>query len=191
MDRSTVPFASLAGLQVNVAQLLKETSGGSRVYDVNVDLRGLDKAIMPRGPLQGTLKLMRTGEGILVTGQFHIDLELECTRCLEPFTAPVDFGVEEEFRPTIDIITGKNLPPVAGEDKATLIDEHHILDLSEVVRQDVIVAAPPYPVCRADCAGLCPHCGQNLNEGTCDCQESATDLRWEALRHLVARQDTK
>jgi uncharacterized protein len=174
----------IIGLQINVAQLLKQPRGASRSYEVTTDIWGLDaENIAPRSPLQGTVQLLRTGQGVLVLAQFHVELALVCTRCLEPFRLPVSFEFQEDFRPLVDIFTGAQLPAVPGEDEATLIDEHHILDLSEVVRQEVILAQPLYPVCRADCAGICPYCGQNLNEYTCYCRESYIDPRWEALRN--------
>jgi uncharacterized protein len=173
----------IASLQINVAQLLKQPSGASRSYDVVAEIQGLDADIAPRSPLRGTVELLRTGRGILVEAQFSVALALTCAHCLEPFTSPIDFDLQEEFFPAVDISTGAHLPP-PGEDEATLINEQHILDLSEVVRQEIILTTPPYPICRADCAGICPHCGQNLNEGACDCRESYIDPRWEALRRL-------
>jgi uncharacterized protein len=177
---------TISGLRINVAQLLKQPSGASRSYDLVADIRGLDVDIAPRSPLRGTVELLRTGQGILVMAQFRVELALICAHCLEPFTLAVSFELQENFRPLVDILTGAKLPTAPGEDEATLIDERHILDLSEVLRQEIILATPLYPICREDCAGICPHCGQNLNEGTCDCRESYIDPRWEALRHLPA-----
>ncbi|NIO68382.1 MAG: DUF177 domain-containing protein, partial [Anaerolineae bacterium] len=104
--------------------------------------------------------------------------------CLESFSTPVDFTLEEEFRPIIDIRTGAKLPPADGEDEATLIDGQHIIDLLEVMRQDILLALPPRSLCKPDCAGLCSQCGQNLNEGPCTCEQPLGDPRWEALQTL-------
>jgi uncharacterized protein len=171
-------------LRINIAQLLKQPNGAPRSYDVVADIQGLDADIAPRSPLQGTVELLRTDQGVLVMAQFQVEVALICAHCLEPFTWPVSFEFQEDFRPLVDIFSGARLPTVLGEDQATLIDEHHVLDLSEVVRQEIILATPPSPLCRAGCAGICPHCGQNLNEDTCDCRESHIDPRWEALRGL-------
>jgi uncharacterized protein len=56
------------------------------------------------------------------------------------------------------------------------------LDLGEPIREDVVLAAPPYVVCDPECKGLCPHCGADLNETTCDCGTAEPDPRWDALR---------
>jgi uncharacterized protein len=60
-----------------------------------------------------------------------------------------------------------------------------VLDLTEVVRQAIFLAIPMSPVCRADCAGLCPQCGQNLNEGQCHCVSEVVDPRLEVLKQLL------
>ena len=66
-----------------------------------------------------------------------------------------------------------------------IIDEHHVLDLSEAVRQYALVVIPMKPVCREDCAGLCPGCGCNLNREQCNCPSQPADPRWLELTKLV------
>src|SRR5262249_23600562 len=65
------------------------------------------------------------------------------------------------------------------------------LDLSEAVREELILAVPDYVLCREDCAGLCPHCGKDLNEGPHDCAAKPTDARWAALEALKGRDNKK
>jgi uncharacterized protein len=174
-------------MQHNVSQLLKAHSGVSRRYEVEADIEGLDEELKPRDLLRGEVLLMRTSQGILVTAHLRTVVELTCDRCLEPFTVPVEIDLEEEFRPTVDIGTGASLPVVVEEDGAGLINGHHILDLTEVVRQALLLTIPMHPLCRPDCAGLCPECGQNLNEGSCQCQPRVEDPRWAALKELRIR----
>jgi uncharacterized protein len=73
-----------------------------------------------------------------------------------------------------------------GEDEeAFSIDRNHIVDLSELIRQTLLVNLPLQPLCRAECAGLCPQCGKNLNEGPCDCPTETVDPRFAALESLL------
>lgn len=174
-------------MKYNVSQLLKAHSGVSRRYEVEADIQGLDEGIMSRDLLRGEVQLMRTSQSILVTGRLRTVVELACDRCLEPFTMPVEMDLEEEFRPTIDIGTGAAIPVIEEEVGQGTIDEHHLLDLAEVVRQGLLLAIPTHPLCRPDCAGLCPECGQNLNEGPCQCQHRVEDPRWAALKDLRIR----
>ncbi len=174
-------------MEYNVAQLLKEQSGGMREHHLHEDIVSLDPDIKPLSALDGSIQLIRTSDGILARGALHASVELVCSRCLEPFAMPVRFIVEEEFHPTIDITTGASLPRVDEDEAATKIDGHHILDLTEVVRQDILLAIPPYPVCRNQCAGLCPKCGNNWNEGPCDCKDDDIDPRMEKLKTLLEK----
>lgn len=171
-------------MRFNVAQLLKEPVGSTRKYHLAEDIHDLDEEVRLTHPIEGAIRLIHTAEGVLVSGQLHTEVELTCSRCLESFSTAIDFTLEEEFRPIVDISTGAKLPKVDGEDEATLIDGQHIVDLLEVMRQDVLLALPSSPLCRPDCAGLCPQCGQNLNEGFCTCEQPLGDPRWEALRTL-------
>lgn len=173
-------------MRFNVAQLLKESTGAARQYDLSEDITGIDEALKVLGPLKGQVKLIRTTEGILTIGQLRTEIELTCSRCLEPFAAPVAFTLQEEFRPSIDITTGAQLPVTTTADQeSTIIDEHHIIDLTEVVRQEILLALPMHPLCRPHCAGLCDQCGQNLNQGPCDCQRPLGDPRLAALKELL------
>jgi uncharacterized protein len=64
---------------------------------------------------------------------------------------------------------------------------HGALDLEDAVREEVVLAMEPYVVCDPECKGLCPKCGTDLNEETCDCSENEPDPRWAALRALKDR----
>jgi uncharacterized protein len=171
-------------MRFNVAQLLKEPVGSTRKYRLAEDVQDLGEEVKLTHPIEGALRLIHTIEGVLASGQFHTEVELTCSRCPESFSTAVDFTLEEEFHPTIDISTGAKLPSVDGEDEAILIDSQHIIDLREVMRQDILLALPSRPLCKPDCAGLCSQCGQNLNEGPCTCEQPLDDPRWEALRAL-------
>ena len=87
------------------------------------------------------------------------------------------------MNPTIDINTGAKLPE-PDETGSFTIDEHHILDLTEAIRQYRVMALPMKPLCREECAGLCPTCGKNLNTGPCDCPANEIDPRWAKLLKL-------
>ncbi len=171
-------------MRFNVAQLLKEPVGSTRKYHLAEEIQDLDEEVKLTHPVEGAIRLIHTTEGVLVSGQLHTEVELTCSRCLESFSTAVDFMLEEEFHPTIDINSGAKLPLLDGEDRATLIDGQHIIDLLEVMRQDILLALPPRPLCKPDCAGLCSQCGQNLNEGPCTCEQPLGDPRWEVLRTL-------
>ncbi len=172
-------------LQVNVSQQLKSPIGSTRNYDMNgiIGMDGYDSAV------QGEVKLMRTDRSILVKGKIHTDSDLNCGRCLSPFKAEGTLDIEEEYFPTRDIMNGAPLPGPA-EPGVFTIDENGILDLTEAIRQYAVLVSPMKPLCRQDCAGLCPACGTNLNESTCDCPRQPADHRWAKTELALTRTET-
>jgi uncharacterized protein len=174
-------------MRYNVAQLLKGPTGARRQYDLKEEIGNLDPELEPIQPLVGRVTLMRTSQGILVTGKLRTAFQVTCRRCLEPCSTKVELNLEEEFHPTVWIAeTVLDEPPEKEDDEALLIDEHHVLDLSEVIRQGLWLAIPMESLCRPDCAGLCPHCGGNRNLGECQCDQAFIDPRWAALQALLA-----
>ena len=177
----------IENVRFNVAQLLQDTVGVSRHVDVLADLARLAPELAVPGhelALAGGVRLMRTNRGILVTGSIAAEAILECDRCLESVPFDLSFEFEELYQPTVDMASGRFVMP-EEEDEALWINEHHVLDLSEVLRQDLLVAIPMTVLCRDDCRGLCTTCGRNLNEGPCECPQEP-DPRWSALKDLLS-----
>ncbi len=168
-------------METNVSQLLQEPIGATRYRDIDASLRGIGKDELV---FHGDCRLLRTRLGILVICKLDTAIEMTCSRCLETYSQPIHVAFEEEFVPTVDVISGVALN--APEDPNTfIIDSHHILDVREAVRQYTLLAIPLKPLCREDCAGLCPTCGKNLNEGPCDCPPVDIDPRWAVLKKLL------
>ncbi|MEP7198731.1 MAG: DUF177 domain-containing protein [Chloroflexota bacterium] len=172
-------------MQFNVAQLMKERTGATRNYAVRENIENLDPDLVVLDELAGDIQLLRTIDGVLATGELTTTAGLVCDRCLTPFAQPLRIDLADEFKPSLDMVSGASLP-IRDDDEGNVIDAHHILDLQEVVRQRLLLEQPLHPLCRDECRGLCPHCGQNLNEGRCACDEPTTDPRWAALRELLS-----
>jgi len=176
-------------LQYNVAQLLKEPIGSLR--DLEVESAGLDVDGIQTGSVRGKVKLMRTDRSILAQAKFKSSVKVDCSRCLRELDYPLAINLEEEYFPTIDVASGRPLPP-PDEPGMFTIDENHILDLTEAVRQYLLLALPMKPLCRADCAGLCPVCGQDLNKKrACGCLAIQPDPRWAKLAQLASARGAK
>jgi uncharacterized protein len=125
--------------------------------------------------------LIRTKDGVLVRAHLSLVEPETCSRCLQPLDETVRIDFEEEFLVTHDLRTDK---PVEVDPDAFTIDERHLLDLTEAVRQYREVSLVMQPLCRPDCRGLCPECGQDLNQGDCDCRKGPIDHRWTGLAAL-------
>ena len=176
----------------NVAQLLKEPTGSVRIHRLDDDVSSLLEDIEIVSPLKGDIVFTRTGEGILVTGKLATSSRAVCRRCSNEFIVDLGLDLEETFMMTREVSTGARLEVKADHvDEANLIDERHILDLAEVVRQYLLLAVPPFPLCRQDCKGLCSHCGRDLNKGSCDCALEEINPQWSALEHLLSKANSQ
>ena len=175
-------------MQINVAQQLRAPIGSVRDYEVGqvIDITGDGNGSL----VQGKVSLMRTDRNILVKGVLDTEVELTCSRCLSPFNCPLTLNIEEEYFPTTDVVTGASLP-LHDEPGCFTIDKRHVLDLTEAVRQYALLAIPMKPLCREDCAGLCPNCGHNLNRGPCGCPPQGADPRWSELSKLNKEKGTE
>ncbi len=167
----------------NVAQLLKSPVGTSLEADIDEEAIQLDEDLRVIGPLTGHVRMRRTNQCVLVDGWVDLTLELTCTRCLTEFEQPMHVTFEERFYPTVDVVTGMPLPAI-DEDEVFPIDNHHLLDLTEALRQHVLLDLPMATLCKEDCAGLCAQCGHDLNLGPCDCKPEV-DARLGILKTLL------
>ncbi len=172
-------------LKFNVAQLLKEPIGSTRRHKLEENVQDLLADLPVEAPVTGIVQFLHIPGGVLITGKLHTKVAAECKRCLKSLSLPTDFEVEEEFKSTVDVLTGTPLPVTEEDDAALLIDAQHVLDLGEIIRQDLLLTAEPVALCKADCRGLCPNCGNDLNEGPCGCRTEYEDPRWAVLSRLL------
>ncbi|NOZ04746.1 MAG: DUF177 domain-containing protein [Chloroflexi bacterium] len=166
-------------MRFNIGQLLKQPVGAVRHYTVDEDMSWLEPEAHCSSTLQGKISLLRVVDGILCIGDLTCQVELACGRCLEPYSQEVNFTFEEEFHEVAQALDDEDV-----EDPSLFLVEQNILDASEVVRQNLLLAFPTRPLCRPDCKGLCRSCGENRNLRTCDCPPEEGDPRWAALRKL-------
>ena len=169
-------------MEFNVAHLLKEPVGTSRDYIVYSTLESPEEA---RGSVvQGKVRLARVNQGILLNASLRVAAVCLCSRCLQDFQSLLELQLSEVYLPTVDINTGAALHVSEEAAPFFVLNDRHELDITEAVRQSVIVALPMKPLCKENCAGLCPSCGMKLNSG-CICESKELDPRWAPLLELV------
>ena len=154
-----------------------------------------DTGFRPDGPALLHVKLQKTGSGVLLRGSTEVAVHTPCRRCL----ADVHLRVPVSF--ILNLVSQAALSGHADEDSADdelteragsfdleRVDEElfdgKTIDLDPLVREQVLLALPMHAVCREDCKGLCGTCGQNLNEGQCDCARVEVDPRLAALKNI-------
>jgi DUF177 domain-containing protein len=134
-------------------------------------LRSVDTSVDQDGDIEVDAGLEAISEGVVADGRISAPWRAECRRCLRP----VDGRVEVEFRELFEA------RPREGETYAL---GHEEVDLEPLIREAVLLALPLAPLCRAECEGICPTCGADLNEGPCGCPPAGRDPRWAALDDL-------
>ncbi len=127
--------------------------------------------------LRGRIQFTRVQGGILAQAQLQTELEVTCTRCLEPFPYPTTLEVEE-----IIGLAGRPRPDITYR-----LTEEGWLEIAPLLREQAWVALPMKPLCRPDCRGICPDCGANLNVEPCRCQEGRVDPRLAVLAELMKK----
>lgn len=168
-------FVNNRVLKLNVGFLLNTGSG--HIHKVEFDapaVRVSDDVDLTY--FKGALRLSRTKEGILVQGNLQAGIQDECYRCVDPVEREINFDVEELYAypdPT---------------DAEYLINEDGVLDLAPLVRAEALIADTHGVICRPDCKGLCPECGENLNNisGT-HSHDDDIDPRMAKLKELLEK----
>ena len=147
-----------------------------------------DDTIVSAGAIEGVIDFANTGRAIVAVGEFHAAVQLECSRCLEVFAAPITAHIEE-LLPIATLLEGEPVEEedlgLQGEDEIQNIFANNMLDLTELIRQSLIIDTPIRPLCEEACKGLCPICGRNLNEGRCECKPEAESSPFGKLAEIL------
>jgi len=161
-------------LVVNAAELLRRP-GNQKTVALAVPLSALDVhddyRFAEGFEVDIELELESLSDGIVVDGTVTVPWQGTCRRCLEPTGGVSVSEVHELYQ---RVITDPEAFEIIGDQ----------IDLKPVAREAVLLDAPTTPLCDAECKGLCPTCGANLNEATCQCAPPPADPRWAALDQL-------
>lgn len=187
-------------MRVNVADIKLEAGTHKRV-PVSVAVEPVDmggQAVQFDRPFEGEAEIWNAGDRLLVRADVSGEAVLQCSRCLNPFSMPLHVKFEEEFiegTPDDEPAEDEEADETFDDEKSRTVtyfsgDE---IDLSEPLRENVLLEVPMKPLCDEDCEGLCPTCGTNLNEGSCACTEESpavVDPRLAKLAELLRKPDS-
>lgn len=135
-------------------------------------------------PVEASFHLERKGDGILARGTFTTTAVVLCSRCSEPVSVPLSDQFVVLFVGAQATFLGEEVELTAAEMDVDVLRNDR-LDLSELLRENVLLNLPLQPLCRAECRGLCSHCGVNLNETSCQCRVQEPDPRLRSLQRLL------
>lgn len=161
-------------LRLNVGFLINAAVGYSRVFSFEYETIRLGDDLVVAN-LIGYATFSRTQQGLLVQGEFSARLEVECVRCLEPFWQQVHWTFTDLYAFDKRSLSESNL----------LVPEDGHIDLAPLLREYALLEVPIMPICRPDCRGLCPVCGENLNLRDCGHRTHADDSPFSLLKDLL------
>ncbi len=129
------------------------------------------------GPLHVEAEAQFAGADVVVRGSIEGAVEQECRRCL----TAIEVDVADDFA----VLYTEQLGDEEGDAELYPLPVRATkLELGEMVREQFLLAVPPFSLCRDACRGLCPQCGTDLNERECECETEEADERWAPLRNL-------
>lgn len=161
-----------------------EESGGRFAQNYAIDQLSFEDAelqLVQPIEVQGQV-YRRDGEAEL-RGNLSTRVAVACGRCLKPVELPVDITFDERFVPSV-AWRNEEQHELQAEDLNLSVFDGEAIDLDDVVREEILLALPGHVLCRANCKGLCPSCGLDLNVASCNCEQKQIDSRWEKLKDL-------
>jgi len=166
---------------------------GKRIrYEIDEPpIKDIDESIKSVAPIKGEVTFNNTGKHIVARGYLKTVIEVDCSRCLVEYRMDLDLPIEEELRIAghmPDMLEDQQEEELTEEEKEPLFVDN-VFDLSELIRQSIITAVPIKPLCMEACKGLCPYCGQNLNEGECGCSQEPRNPKLAKLKELLEEID--
>lgn len=157
-------------------------AGGSELnFSVSAVDLGLDiESYKFPEPIKVELSVVKSGDEVICEGKVSTMVEAECSRCLELFEKQISSGLQF----IIQFLEVNEYEETGDEDFVILPKTAEDYDISNRIREAIIMEKPFKPLCRNDCKGLCSMCGCDLNETDCGCVQDKTDERWDTLRQL-------
>lgn len=161
---------------------LRDLPQGHSRIDRTLPLRSLDLTgwVTPAGGIELGLEVDRRDQQMTLRGEARLVARDTCARCLGEctFELVADLLILADRRGSDDPRDEDALE----REGSVLYHEGLEVDLGPPIREALILEVPKIIVCKPDCRGLCPECGQNLNKASCNCTPATDDSRWEALK---------
>ena len=115
-------------------------------------------------------------------------MRCDCNRCLEPAEFPIDSSFDLFYRPAeVAGDADEEVEIDEGDEEVAFYEGRRKVELKDVLREHVLLSMPMQRVCREDCLGICPVCGQNRNLINCECDPKLVDDRWSALKKVQVK----
>ncbi len=164
-------------IKINVAQIKKRlVSKKELAYDLEAAELGIKPEEMDlNGPVRLEGSMSNVGDVLLLEAVLTAEVKRRCGRCLKGFTAVTKAEIVEKYFPV-------NAENIASD---AFVYDSDVVDITEPLREGLLLAEPMQALCNLDCKGLCPVCGADLNDGDCGCGRFTVDPRLAALKRFI------
>ncbi len=166
-------------IKINVAEIKKRLVGEKTfAYDLEpaeLDITSSEMDII--GTIRTEGSMSNAGDVLLLEATMSAQVRRTCGRCLKEFTAVTKAEVVEKFYPA----SAENI------EQDAFVYDSDVIDITEPLRESLLLAEPIQALCSPDCRGLCPVCGANLNDGDCGCDRFTVDPRLAALKQFIKK----
>lgn len=160
--------------RINVGFIIHEEVGYNADFPFELDTVKFGDDLVLRD-FNGLVNVGRTAQGLLVTGGFSGTTDLECARCLKTFDQRLQWDITELYA-----FNEKSV-----SDSGLIVPEEAKIDLEPLIRDYALLEIPISPVCKPDCKGLCPVCGQDLNVRDCGHRPHEDESPFSSLKNLL------
>jgi uncharacterized protein len=148
------------------------------------EFEALDEDIRVTGPVRARLSLKKVGVTVYLTGSIDATLELVCSRCGGSFKFPANAELKLDLNP-VETVSREDEKELQAGDLEVEFYKDGIIGLTDFIREQLLLLVPMKPLCRVDCRGLCQYCGQDKNQGECDCEPPAGHPGLAGLKDLL------
>jgi uncharacterized protein len=160
--------------RVNVGFIIHEDVGSNYEFPFEFEKIKVGDDLELRN-FSGLVFIGRTPQGLLVTGNLKGETTLDCVRCLKPFSHSLDWEMTELYAFNEKSVSESGL----------IVPEDAQIDLAPLVREYALLEIPINPLCKPECKGLCPVCGQDLNIKECGHRPDFDGSSFNVLKELL------
>jgi len=164
-------------IKINVAEIQKKLVGEKNLrFELDAqELEITSQELELCSPVQMVGTMSNVGDVLLLKAVLTAEVKRMCGRCLKEFSAETKAEVLEKFYPQ----------GTANLEKDAFVYDSDVIDITEPLRESLLLAEPIQALCKEDCRGLCPVCGADLNDGDCGCDRVTVDPRLAALKQFI------
>ncbi|MCH3951455.1 MAG: DUF177 domain-containing protein [Acidaminococcus sp.] len=166
-------------IKINVAEIKKQLIGSASYhYDLeagDLDLQKEDVEL--DGPVSADFTLSNGGDMILLEGKLQFRVKTQCARCLKDIVLNLTADLDERYYPE----------GTEGLEEDAMTYKFDMVDVTDALRESLLLSVPARALCKPDCKGICPVCGADRNVTPCHCETRSIDPRLQALEALLKK----